>query len=139
MLNNLKFPLIYAIEVLLWLLLLTGFYGAISFLAAKPVTAFDLQGKSLPADWEAAIPNHGEFVEGYLISNHLTAFVSIIALLIICAFLLSKVHKAQLDQQQTAGPIGARAHTIAKGCVFVALAILGYIFLTHVLVSVSAA
>lgn len=139
MLKNLKFPLIYAAEALLWFPLLAGFYGVASFLAAKPVANLDLQGKSLPADWEAAIPNHGRFVEGHLISNHPAAFIAIIALLVTSAFVLYRVHKAQVDQRQAAGSSGARAHAIARGCVFAALAVLAYLFLTRVFVGVSAA
>jgi hypothetical protein len=139
MLTNLKFPLLYAVEVLLWLPLLATFYGAISFVAAKPVASLDLQGKSLPAGWEAAVPTHGKFLQGHLVSSHPVAFASIIAVLLASAFLLYRVHRAQAAQRQAAGLVGARAHTIAHGCVFAILAVLGYVLVTRVLVGVSAA
>lgn len=139
MFNNLKFPLIYVVEVLLWLPLLAAVYGAASFVAAKPIASLDLQGKVLPAGWEAAIPNHGNFLQGHLISSHPVAFALSIAVLLGSAFLLYRVHKAQAAQRLADGPFGAKAHTIARGCVFAMLAVLGYVLITRVLVGVSAA
>jgi hypothetical protein len=139
MLKNLKFPLIYAVETLLWLPLMAAFYGTVSFLAAKPIVSLDLQGRSLPAGWEAAVPNHGKFLQGYLISNHPAAFSLTIAVLLGSAFLLYLVQRAQMAQRKEAGASGATAHKVAHACVFAVLAVLGYFLVTHVLVGVSAA
>ena len=139
MLKSLKFPLIYVVEALLWLPLLAAFYGAALFLAATPIANLELQGKSLPASWEAAVANHGKFLQGYLISSHPVIFALTLAVLLSSAFLLFRVHKVQAAQRQAARSSGAMAHTIAHGCVFALLAVVGYLFVTRVLVGVSAA
>jgi len=72
MLKQLKFPLIYIVEFLLWLPLLAGFAITTSFLAAKPIATLDLQGKSLPASWEAAVLNHGRFLEGLYLRTRMS-------------------------------------------------------------------
>ena len=139
MLRQLKFPLLYAVEALLWVPLIAGFYGAASFLAARPVSSLDLQGKALPVDWEAAIPSHGTFVQGFLIQSHPIAFAFVVGVLLMSAALLYKVRKAQILQRQEAAASGARAHAVAQGCVFAIIALLGYVFITRVMVSASAA
>jgi len=139
MLKKLKFPLIYAVEILLWLPLMAAFYGAVSFVASKPIASLDLQGKSLPASWEAAVPNHDKFLQGYLPSNHPVTFSLIIGTLLVSAFLLYRVQMAQLAQRKATTPSGVRAHTVAHTCVFVILAALGYFLIDHFMVGVSAA
>src|SRR5688572_14572971 len=111
MLKQLKFPLIYIVEFLLWLPLLAGFAITTSFLAAKPIATLDLQGKSLPASWEAAVLNHGRFLEGYLISSHPFTFSLGLALLAASIAVLYLVHKAQAFQRQSDGPAHSTAHT----------------------------
>jgi hypothetical protein len=139
MLKNLKFPLLHVVTTLLWLPLIAAFYGTISFLAAQPIASLDLQGKSLPANWEAAVPNHGKFLQGYLISNHPVAFSLSVAVLLGGNYLLYLVQRAQLAQAKEAGASGAMAHRIANACVVAVLATLGYFLVMHVLVGVSAA
>jgi len=68
MLRSLKFPLLYVIEAFLVVPLLGGFVLTVSFLAAKPVSSFDLGGKSLPPGWDAAYLNHGRYLRGYLVA-----------------------------------------------------------------------
>src|SRR5690606_34548011 len=116
-----------------------AFYGVASFLAAKPVADLDLQGKSLPAGWEAAIPNHGKYVQGYLLSSHPAAFFLVLIVLLGSALLLRSVHKVQVAQRIADGASRAKAHSIANGSVFAFLAIVGYLYLTQVLVNVSSA
>ncbi|GAB3358676.1 hypothetical protein GCM10027430_29340 [Lysobacter tyrosinilyticus] len=139
MLRNLKFPLLYVMTTLLWLPLMAAFYGVFSFLAAKPFASFDLQGKSLPASWEAAVPNHGKFLQGYLISNHPVAFSLCVAALLGGNYLLYLVQRAQLAQAKEASASGAIAHKIANVCVVAVLAAIGYFLVMRVLVGVSAA
>jgi hypothetical protein len=125
-LKNLKFPLIYVIESLLYLPLMAAFYAMISFVEAKPIASLDLQGKLLPATWEAAVPSHGKFLQGYLISNHPLAFSAIVVVLLSAALGLVFVQKAQVEQRKAAAPSGTRAHTIAHACAFAALAVIGF-------------
>jgi hypothetical protein len=139
MLKNLKFPLLYVVTTLLWLPLVAAFCGTVSFLAAEPIASLDLQGKSLPAGWEAAVPNHGKFLQGYLISNHPVAFSLSVTALLGSAFLLYLVQRAQMAQLKEAGASGAAAHKVAQACVVAVLAALGYFLVMHVLVGVSAA
>jgi hypothetical protein len=139
MLKKLKFPLIYLAELLLWLPIIAGFYTTISFVAAKSIASLDLQGKSLPTTWEAAVHNHGSFLQGYLIANHPIAFALGILSLFGPAIPLYFVHKAQVWQRQEAKTASASAHTIAHLCVVALLAAIGYFVISHVLVGVSAA
>lgn len=139
MLRQLKFPLIYAVELLLWAPLLAAFYGMVSFVAAKPIPRLDLQGKALPAHWEAAVPNHGKYLQGYLVSNHPVAFSLVVAVLLCTMFLLYRVHKAQGAQRQAAGESGAVAHRVAQGGVMAILAIVSYMVFSRILVGTSAA
>lgn len=117
---------------------MTAFYGAMSFLATQPIASLELQGKALPAGWEAAIPNHGKFLQGYLISNHSVIFALTIALLVGTSLLLYQVQKAQSVQREASGSAGAKAHTLAHSCVFAVLALAGYLLVTQVLVGVDA-
>ena len=139
MLKTLKFPLIYIIELVLWLPFLAGFAITASFLASKPISDLDLQGKSLPATWEAAIANHGKFLEGYLIANHPVAFSVGVALLLLSTAVLYPVHKAQMSQHQAAEPSQKIAHTIAHVVVGAVLLGIGYLFMTRYLVGVAPA
>ena len=136
MLRNLKFPLIYILETLLWLPLFGSLVSLASFLAATPVAAIDLKGKSLPSGWEAAVKNHGNYLQGYVIENHPLAFAFSIALLVGSAALLYHVHKCQLWQRNEAGAAHASAHKIAQLVVFATLGIIGYVLVMHILVGV---
>ena len=139
MLKTLKFPWLYIIELVLWLPLLAGFVTTVAFVAAKPIASLDLQGRSLPATWEAAVSNRGKFLEGYLISNHPTAFAFGVLLLLGAAVALYPVYKAQLSQRQSDGESRVTAHKIAHVCVAVALMGLSYFLFTQYLVGVSPA
>jgi hypothetical protein len=139
MLKTLKFPWLYIIELVLWLPLLAGFATTVAFVAAKPIASLDLQGRSLPVTWEAAVANHGKFLEGYLIAKHPAAFAFGVLLLLGAAALLYPVYKAQLWQRQSDGESRLAAHKIAHVCVAAALVALGYFLLNHYLVGVSPA
>jgi len=136
MLKRLKFPWIYVIELVLWLPLVTGFIATIAFVASQPITDLKLAGKSLPKTWEAAVPNHGKSLEGYLINSHPFAFAAALVLFLASAVSLYHVHKAQLWQLKNA-PGLATAHKLAQAGVFAILAALGYVVLTQLLVGVS--
>jgi hypothetical protein len=136
MLKQLKFPYIYIVEFLIWLPLLTGFAITASFLAARPIATINLQGKSLPTSWEAAVANHGRFLEGYLISSHPLAFCFGLALLAASIAVLYAVHKEQAFQRQSDGPSHRTAHMIANFAVGGALLIIGYFVFTNFLVGI---
>jgi hypothetical protein len=137
MLKNLKFPLLYLAELLVWMPLMAGFYGAVSFIFSTPITSPQLQGKSFPASWEAAVPNHGKFLEGYLIYSHPIAFVLTVGLVISSAYLLRKIQLAQVSQREAGGPSVAVAHKVANGCVVAALAAIAYFFIDRLFVEYS--
>ena len=139
MLKYLRFPLLYAIELLLWLLLLAGFANTASFLAAKPIASLGLQGKSLPPSWEAAVPNHGRFLEGLLFSSHPYRFALGLALIALSAVALYLVSRAQVAQRQAADHSRKAAHNIARFTVAAGLVAIGYFVLTKVMVGVSPA
>jgi hypothetical protein len=139
MLKDLKFPLLYVAEVLLFLPLLAGFVGIISFLAAAPLSTLDLRGKSLPADWEAAVPNHGKFLPGYLIANHPIMFAFTIVLLLGSVAVLYRVQRAQALQLKEAHVASANSHKIARGVVFAVWAAITFVLVMRVLVGVSPA
>jgi len=114
MLRSVKFPLLYLIELALWIPLVTGFAWTVSFLAAVPIGRLDLRGKSLPAGWEAAVPSHGKFLEGHLIANNPFEFGAALALTIFSAAALYPVSKAQKYQREMAGPSRKRVHAFAE-------------------------
>jgi hypothetical protein len=139
MLSRLPFPLIYVLEALVVVPLLGGFVAVTSFLAADPVASLNLHGKHLPSTWEAAVPNHGNFLRGYLISNHPVAFAAAVALLIVSAVALYPIHREQVAQRTAAQGAQLRLHKIANACVFAVWGLYGYILIWHLLVGVPAA
>jgi hypothetical protein len=139
MLSRLPFPLIYVLEALVVVPVLGGLVGVTSFLAAKPVASLDLHGKHLPATWEAAVPNHGNFLRGHLISNHPVAFAAFVALLIASGIALYLIHRAQLAQRSAAQGAQLRLHNIANAFVFAVWGLYGYILVMHLLAGVPAA
>lgn len=136
MLKNLKFPLIYLIEIMLWLPLISGFYLSTLFIGAKPLNVLNLHGKSLPATWEAAVTNHGKFLQGYLISNHPFMFALSLTLWLGSAFLLYKVHRKIELQCKELGPEYATRHKIANTTVFIIVGAFGFFLITHVLIGI---
>jgi hypothetical protein len=136
-LERLRFPWIYVVEFVLWIPLGVSFVVTVTFLASKPVTELELGGRSLPPTWEAAVPNHGKFLEGYLLSRHPAVFGAALALLFASAALLYVVHKEQLRQAKTASGKEALAHKGALAVVFAAIAATGYFALTRFLVGMS--
>lgn len=139
MLKSVRFPFLYVIEFLLWFPLLAGFANTASFLAAKPIASLDFQGKSLPPSWEAAVANHGGFLEGFLVSSHPLRFGLGLALLAGASVALYPVYQAQMSQRQAADQSHKIAHNIAHFVVAAGLVAIGYFALTHVLVSVAPA
>lgn len=139
MLKNLKFPLLYVAEVLLFIPFEAGFVGISAFLDAKPLDTLDLHGKSLPSNWEAAVPNHGKFLPGYLIANHPIMFAFTIVLLLGSVALLYRVQRAQALQLKEAHVASANAHKIARGVVFAVWAAITFVLVMRVLVGVSPA
>ena len=137
MLKTSRFPILYVVEFLLWLPLLAGFAITASFLAAKPIGSLDLQGKSLPSSWEAAVANHGKFFEGFLISSHPLAFGLGLALLAVSAAILYPIHKAQALQRQAAGASHKTAHNIAHFLVAAFVIAIAYLAFAQILVSVA--
>jgi hypothetical protein len=136
MLERLRFPWIYVVELVLWIPLAAGFVATVTFLASKPVIELELGGRSLPPTWEAAVPNHGRFLEGYLVSGHPVAFGAALALLFASAALLYPVHKEQLRQAKAASGREALAHKGALAVSFAAVAAAGYFGLSRFLVGV---
>ena len=139
MLAKLRFPWLYVIELLLWISVAAGFLAASAFVASKPVAELQLQGKALPPTWEAAVPSHGRFLEGYLVSSHPLAFACVLALLVGSVAVLYAVHRAQLGQLRAAIGRMAVAHKVAQTVVFATVAAMGYVVLTKYLVGVAPA
>jgi len=139
MLKSLKFPIIYVVELLLWLPLLAGVAITASFLAAKPLASLDLQGKALPAHWEAAVSSHGQFIQGHLMSSSPGYFWFGAALVVASTAFLYPVHKAQAFQRQSASPTLKTAHTVAHVLVAALLLASSYALFQWSLVDGSAA
>ena len=139
MLQRLKFPLIYILEALLWLPLLAGFFIASLFFRAESIASLNLQGKSLPTHWEAAVYNHGMYLPGYKIAEHPLSFVLVIFLMAISGFGIYLLQKAQQTQRTNAKPAEARAHRLANATVFATVGIISYYFVMHVFVGIAPA
>lgn len=139
MLKNLKFPLLYVLEAALYLPALAGFCATFAFVESTPIANLNLKGKLLPQTWEAAVPNNGMFLEGYLIRNHPFAFFFALVLLLGSSAAIHHIRKAQAWQTKEAGAAGVMAHKIASAMVFAELAAIGYILVFRVLVSFSVA
>lgn len=135
MFTKLKFPLLYLVQALLWIPFLASFC-AINAFFGTPVAELSLDGKSLPAGWEAAIYSHGQYLQGFLISEHPIAFALTIIVLVGSVFLLHKVQKAKSVQREAGGPSMALAHTIAHFCVGAIIIGAFYLLVFHVLVGV---
>jgi hypothetical protein len=119
MLTKLKFPLLYVLEALLWVPLLVGFVSTTAFLFAEPIAVLNAKGASLPATWEAALYNHRKYVEWYLRGTHQFEFGVSVFALITSAGAMLLTHLAQQKQMAAASPERARAHKIARFCLFV--------------------
>lgn len=124
MLRQLKFPLVYLLEVALMPLLMAAFFGVVSFLAAEPVAQLDLGGKSLPAHWDAAYFNHGEYLRGFIITQHPAAFAMAVLLFAGLGTLTVLLRKAQAAQAAEAGD--PRAHKIARTLSFIAFGAMAF-------------
>jgi hypothetical protein len=136
MLATLRFPWIYVLELLLWVPLCAGFVAITAFLGSTPIAELGLVGKSLPLSWEAAVSNHGRFLEGFLIGSPPLAFVGALVLLFGSATVLYLVQRAQLNQLREATGRMANAHRAAQTLVFVAIAITFYLVFTNFLTGV---
>lgn len=132
MFRQLKFPLVYVLEGVLFPLMFSGFFVTTSFMMAKPPAGLDFHGKSLPAGWEAAVPSHGRFYEWYLMANHPILFVLGILFWLAPLVPLYRLHKAQAVQRQEDGESRRTAHAVASACVIVALMLTSYWFVFHV-------
>jgi hypothetical protein len=139
MLKGARFPILHFIEVVLWLPLLASFVSVVSFLASQRIASLNLKGKSLPSTWEAAVPNHGKYLPGYIVANHPAAFTFSVLGLVGSVAMLYLVHRAQMVQQAEASPEFKRAHKIAHMCVVAAVAVMGYILVMRVLIGISPA
>jgi hypothetical protein len=137
MLKTARFPILHIIEIVLWLPLLASFVSVVSFIASQPIASLNLEGKSLPSSWEAAVPNHGRFLPGYVVANHPIMFTCSLLGLAGSAAMLYVVHRAQMTQQAEASPELKRAHKIGQICVVAAVAAMSYILVMRVLVGVS--
>jgi hypothetical protein len=132
----LKFPWIYVTEFLLWCLFACAGVFLASFALSVPIAELDLGVKSLPSDWEAAYPNHGNYVRGYLVSRHPFWFgllVLVITLTCTTMWLVSVEIKRQV---KAGGPSRERTHKIAQALFVVALFALGLLAMKTVLVGV---
>jgi hypothetical protein len=130
MLTKLKFPWLYVLELICWGALLPAFVFASVFVASQPISQLNLSGKSLPSHWEAAVPNHGKYLEGYLIHNHPVAFACVLTTLAASVSLLYLIYRAQQAQQASAVGREATAHRVARFVVFGLLVVIGYVALT---------
>jgi hypothetical protein len=137
--RDLRFPIVYVLEILVVIPLLGSFVAVTSFLAAQPVASLDLRGKHLPSGWEAAVLNHGNYLRGYTIANHPIRFVIALLVLVVSVAMLYRIHRAQMTQRAAAYGPQIWRHNIAHACVFAAWALYGYILVTHLLVGISPA
>jgi hypothetical protein len=84
--------------------------------------------------WEAAVPNHGRFLRGYLIHLHPVAFGVTMAVAFAAVGTLYAIHKAQLAQRASASPELAGMHTIAQASAVAMIVTCGYYFISHYMV-----
>jgi hypothetical protein len=138
LLRKLPFPMIYVLEALLFAPAMAGFVGITAFLDATPMASLNLEGKHLPATWEAAIPSHGNFVRGYLIANHPFAFAAVVVLVIVTPIALYLTRRAATAQRSAASGTQLRLHKIANGCVFAIWGFCMYVLIMRLLVGIPA-
>jgi len=115
MLKDWRFPWLYVVDITLWAGEVVCFLGLVSFLFSKPVPS----GKSLPASWEAVLPNHGKYVPGYSIANHPFAFSALIVLVAVCFSLRRRVQEAESLQRASASGRWQSAYVVADAVVFI--------------------
>lgn len=132
MFSHLRFPLVYVLEAIIWVPLLTSFAAVVSFVAAEPIATLSLNGGHLPSSWNAAVPNHGAYMRGYLISDHPFAFsVSLIGL-IASGFVVIQLQRAQVAQRTAASGEVLRNHNIARAVTFAVWICYGLVFYRYV-------
>ena len=122
-----------------WLPLLVGFAITIGFISAKPISTLKEQGTILPSNWEAAVANHGNYIEWYLISSHPIAFSLGLILFLLPAVALFPIGKAIVWQNKNAAGTSVIVHKIAQFVVTALIFGIGYFAVTQLLVGVAPA
>jgi hypothetical protein len=75
-LRRLSPPWIYIVLYVGFFVMMSGFVMLWTFLAAQPITEFDLQGKTLSVPWKLAVHDHGRYFEGYAIAENPLRFAA---------------------------------------------------------------
>jgi hypothetical protein len=127
MFKRLPFPLAYVLEPLLAVPLFGSFYLVVAFLASKPADAVRATGAVIPVGWEAAVPNHGGYLRGFLPSAHPILLSAAVASLIAFGLIAWQLRLAQAWQQRTTTPEQARRHKIAAAVTFAAWALVAWL------------
>ncbi|HEV2540509.1 MAG TPA: hypothetical protein VGU03_12510 [Frateuria sp.] len=127
MFKRLPFPWAYVLEPLLAVPLFASFYLVIAFLASRPAEAVRESGASIPANWEAALPNHGGYLRGFLPSAHPLGLAAAVVALLVFGAIAWQLRLAQAAQQREAGPEHVARHKVAGAATFAAWALVAWL------------
>ena len=133
MLKRLPFPIVYILEPLLAVPLFASFYLVIAFAASQPAEAIRATGAVIPVNWEAALPNHGGYLRGFLPSAHPFLFSASVVSLAAFGFIAWKLRLAQQWQQRFAAPEEVKRHKVAGAVAFAAWVLAAWLFFTFAL------
>ena len=114
MFKRLPFPWAYGLELLLAAPSFLSFYLLIAFVASTPAEEIRANGAEIPAHWEAALSNHGEYLRGFLPGNHPWLFGAVVVSFIGLALITWQLRLAQSSQHQAATAEHAGWHKAAR-------------------------
>lgn len=123
----LRFPIVHIVQLLCGLVWLASFLATISFLVALPVVHGKVGTSSVPASWEAAVPNHGKYYQWYLIDGHILFFFAVVALLalsFVASVALAKIRMASRQADKLHHPVAYRVADIATVAAGLAIVLL---------------
>lgn len=127
MFKRLAFPWAYVLEPLLAVPSLLSFYCVFAFVASSPADAVRASGVDIPAHWEAAVANHGEYLRGFLPSAHPWWFGAAVASLVVWGLIAWQLKLAQASQQLAAAPEHAWRHKVARTVALLAWVLVGWL------------
>ncbi|WP_379654255.1 hypothetical protein [Pseudoxanthomonas sp. UC19_8] len=139
MFNRLPFPLVYVLEVLLAAPLFASFYLVVAFVASQPADAVRATGAAIPTGWEAAVPNHGGYIRGFLPSAHPVLLCASTIALLAFGVIAWQLRLAQAAQRRSALTEHVTYHKVAAAITFGGWALVAWLLVTFGLPQLAAA
>ncbi|TBV72244.1 hypothetical protein [Pseudoxanthomonas winnipegensis] len=139
MFNRLPFPWVYVLEVLLAAPLFASFYLVVAFAASQPADAVRATGAAIPTGWEAAVPNHGGYIRGFLPSAHPVLLCASTIALLAFGVIAWQLRLAQAAQSRSALTEHVTYHKVAAAITFGGWALVAWLLVTFGLPQLAAA